>query len=68
MANLVLIDQAVRDSAYDKNHIRYLAKKGLIRGEKHGAIWLVDLDGLKEYEAKMRELGTKKFDPTKYRK
>lgn len=68
MPNLVLIDQAVKESNYDRNHIRYLARKGFIKGEKHGAIWLIDLDSLKEYEAAMKEAGTKKFDRTKYQK
>lgn len=66
MANLVLIDQAVQLSDYDKNHIRYLARKGFIRGEKHGRIWLIDLESLQAYEATMKAEGTKKFDPTKY--
>lgn len=67
MANLVLIDQAAKESQYDRNHIRYLARKGFIKGEQHGRIWLIDLESLKEYEDKMKTEGTKKFDPTKYR-
>jgi hypothetical protein len=66
--NLVLIDQAAQESDYDKDHIRYLARKGFIQGEKHGHIWLIDLDSLKSYEAKMKAEGTHKFDPTKYQK
>ena len=66
MPNLVLIDQAAQLSDYDKNHIRYLARKGFIRGEKHGRIWLIDPESLREYETRMKEEGTKKFDPTKY--
>lgn len=66
MANLVLVDQAAQISEYDKDHIRYLARKGFIRGEKHGRIWLVDLDSLKEYESRMKLEGTSKYDPTKY--
>ena len=68
MANLVLVEQAAKESAYDKHYIRYLARKGFIKGEKHGAIWLVDLDSLKEYEAQAQEQGTKKYDPMKYRR
>lgn len=66
MPNLVLIDQAAEESDYDKDHIRYLARKGFIRGEKHGRIWLIDLESLKAYERQMKEDGTKKYDPTKY--
>jgi hypothetical protein len=65
--NLVLIEQAAQESEYHPNHIRYLVRKGFIKGDKHGGIWLVDLDSLKEYEKRMNEEGTKKFDPTKYR-
>lgn len=67
MPNLVLIDQAVKESEYDKNYIGYLARKGFIKGEKHGGTWLVDLDSLKEYEARMQSEGMKKYDPTKYK-
>lgn len=68
MSNLVLIEQAAKESQYDPDHIRYLARKGFITGKKHGGIWLVNLDSLKEYESKMMEEGTRKFDPTKKRK
>lgn len=65
MAHLVLIDQATKESEYDRNYIGYLARKGFIKAEKHGGIWLVDLDSLKEYETLMQEEGVKKYDPTK---
>lgn len=67
MANLVLIEQAVKESSYDRTYISYLARKGFIKGEKHGGTWLIDLESLKEYEKEMQEAGTKKFDPTKYK-
>lgn len=67
MANLVLIDEAAEQSTYDKNYIRYLARKGLIAGRKRGAIWLVDLESLKGYEARMQEEGTQKHTPARYR-
>ena len=65
MPNLVLVEQAARESEYNPDHIRYLARKGFIKGEKHGGTWLVDLDSLKEYEARMKVEGTHKHDPTK---
>lgn len=68
MANLVLIDQAIKESQYDRNHIALLARRGAIRGEKHGGVWLIDLDDLKDYEARMTEQGSKKHDPTKGQK
>ena len=68
MNPLVLIDQAAKESEYDRNYIRYLARKQLIKGEKHGGTWLIDLESLKVYEQRMKEEGTKKFDPTKNQK
>ena len=68
VAQLVLIDQAAQESEYDRNYIRYLARKQLIKGEKHGGTWLIDLESLEIYEKRMKEEGTKKFDPTKNQK
>ena len=65
MGNLVLISQAAEESDYTDIHIRYLLRKGLVKGQKPGGIWLVDLDDLRRYETEMKELGSKKFDPTK---
>lgn len=65
MSNLVLIDQAAKQSLYDRNYIGFLARKGFIKAEKHGGVWLVDLDSLKEYESRMLDEGAKKYDPTK---
>jgi hypothetical protein len=68
VATLVLIEQAVQQSSYHPDHIRYLLRNSLIRGEKHGGTWLVDLDSLKEYESRMQDEGTHKHTPSKYRK
>jgi hypothetical protein len=67
MANLVLISKACEESMYSDRHIRQLLKQKKIIGEKQGGVWLIDLDSLKEYEARMKEEGPKKFDPTKNR-
>lgn len=67
MPNLVLIEQAVKESQYHPDHIRYLARKKLIVGEKHGGVWLIDLDSLKAYEAAMNEEGTQRHTPSKYK-
>jgi hypothetical protein len=67
VATLVLIEQAMKESSYNRMHISYLARKGFIKGEKHGGVWLIDLESLKQYEAEMQKAGTKKFDPTKYK-
>jgi hypothetical protein len=65
MANLVLVAQAVAASEYSDVHIRFLLREGLVKGEKVGGIWLVDLDDLKRYEQEMEDLGQRKFDPTR---
>ena len=67
MSQLVLVDQAAARSDYDKNYIRYLVRHGLIKGEKHGGVWLIDLDSLIDYEARMKAAGTQKHTPSQYR-
>lgn len=67
MPNLALIEHAAKESSYHPNHIRYLVRKGLIKGEKYGGIWLIDVDSLKAYEAAMKAEGTQKHTPGKYR-
>lgn len=67
VSQLLLVDQAAAQSDYDKNYIRFLVRKGLVKGEKHGGVWLVDLDSLKEYEARMKAAGSQKHTPSQYR-
>ena len=63
MARLVLVKQAVAHSEFSADHIRHLLSAGLIKGEKVGGVWLVDLDSLEEYERSMKEAGTSKHRP-----
>ena len=65
MANLVLVVQAEAETTYSADHIRHLLANEIVKGEKHGRIWLVDLDDLKRYEAEMEAAGSSKHDPTK---
>ncbi len=65
VANLILITQAAKQSSYSPQHIRLLIRKGQIKGEKQGGIWLVDLEDLQRYEQQMEALGPQKFDPTR---
>lgn len=67
MSTLVSVSRAAELSVYQTAHIRQLLRKNLIKGEKQGGIWLVDLESLKEYEKRVEKEGTKKFDPTKYK-
>ena len=64
MGNLVLVTKAAEESEYTPAHIRFLLRKQLIKGEKQGGTWLVDIESLRVYEAQMRELGMQKYDPT----
>ncbi len=66
MAELVLVTEAAEHSQYSEPHIRLLVRSDKVKGKKQGGIWLVDLDDLKRYEDEMKEIGTKKFDPTKH--
>ena len=65
MTNLVLIAQVAQESEYTADHIRLLLRKRLIKGQKVGGTWLVDLDDLERYEQEMKQLGSKRFDPTR---
>jgi hypothetical protein len=63
MANYVTVAEAVSASSYSHVHISWLLRQGKILGRKSGTLWLVDLDSLLEYEAKMQQLGTQKHAP-----
>ena len=65
MPNLVLIAQAAQVSEYSAIHIRLLLRKRVVKGQKVGGTWLVDLEDLLRYEQEMKQLGTQKFDPTR---
>lgn len=65
MATLLTVSEAAEVSNYTHEHIAYLVRERKIRGRKGGRFWLVELESLKEYEAKMAELGTLKHDPTR---
>jgi hypothetical protein len=65
MTDLVAIAEAAQNSEYSHEHIKYLVRSGRIKGRKSGTLWLVDLESLKAYEARMKELGPQKFDPTR---
>jgi hypothetical protein len=65
MPNLVLVRQAEAETSYTADHIRHLLANEIVKGEKHGRIWLVDLDDLKRYEAEMLALGNKRYGPPK---
>lgn len=63
--NLVTIGEALNYSSYTHEHLTWLVRTGKVKGRKSGNIWLIDLDDLQTYEARMTELGPKKYDPTR---
>ena len=65
MADLVLIAEAVGQTSYTREHIALLVRQGKVNGRKVRGIWLVELESLKEYEARMNELGSQKFNPVR---
>lgn len=65
MPKLVLISKAAETSVYSADHIRRLLINAVIKGEKRGRFWLVDVEDLKRYEEEMTAQGTKKYDPTR---
>lgn len=64
MGELVTIAEAVTHSEYSHEHIAWLVRTGKVSGRKSGNVWLVNLESLRAYETKMKELGTQKHDPT----
>lgn len=63
MPNFVMVKEAQEQSKYTGDHIRLLIRRNVIAGKKVGGIWLVDLDGLLDYEKHMAELGKAKHRP-----
>jgi hypothetical protein len=65
MANFVLITKARELSQYSDRHIRLLVRNNLVKGEKQGGVWLVDLEDLLAYKAHMESEGVQKFTTKK---
>ena len=63
MTMLVSIAEAVEQSSYTHEHITSLVRKGKIEGRKTKNIWLVDIESLKAYEERMKDLGPKRHTP-----
>jgi hypothetical protein len=63
MPTFVSIAEAVEQSSYTHEHVTWLVRKGKVKGRKTKNFWLVDLEDLKAYEARMKELGTQKHIP-----
>jgi hypothetical protein len=63
VAELITIAEARESSALSHEQIAQLARNGRIVARKSRNVWLVDLESLKAYEQKMKELGTAKHNP-----
>ncbi len=63
MDSWVTVSEAALLSIYSREHISYLIRKGLVNAQRRGAIWLVDMESLKQYEEKMQSLGPAKHTP-----
>jgi len=66
MTTMVSIAEAVKLTSYSHEHINWLLRNGKVGGRKAGTFWIVDLESLKEYEERMKELGNQKHSPSKY--
>lgn len=64
MAELVSVAEAKEHSEFTHEYIAQLARKGKIIARKSRNVWLVDLDSLKAYEKRMKELGKSKHSPS----
>lgn len=67
MATLVSVARAAELTDYTTAHVRQLLRKQMIKGEKQGGIWLVELESLLAHKKDMDEAGPSKFDPTRNR-
>lgn len=63
MESWVTVSEAAVQSIYSREHITYLVRKATIEGRRSGAIWLVNLESLKNYEEEMQKLGPHKYTP-----
>lgn len=62
---IVTVTEAANETSLSHEHITYLARKGKISARKAAGVWLIELDSLKEYLQKMKDLGTQKHSPNK---
>jgi excisionase family DNA binding protein len=60
---VVTVTEAAKETALSHEHITALARKGKISARKAAGVWLIELESLKEYVQKMKELGTQKHSP-----
>ncbi len=65
MAEWVTTSEAAGQTSYAHEHLNWLARKGKVKARKSAGVWLIDLDSLKEYEQRMKELGSQKHSPTR---
>jgi excisionase family DNA binding protein len=55
--------QAAEVTSYTTAYLRYIAGQGKIRARKVGRDWLVNLEDVLSYKARMDALGSQKHNP-----
>lgn len=56
------VTEAAKQTGYSAYHIRQLCRVGTLTTVKKGIMYLIDPESLDAYVAKMKSLGTYKFD------
>jgi excisionase family DNA binding protein len=59
----ITVDDAATQSGYNPQHIRRLARAGMIGAEKKGRDWWIDRDKLRAYLETVQALGNSRFGP-----
>jgi excisionase family DNA binding protein len=62
MTDWLSVTEAAEKSGYSAYHIRELCREGKLETVKKGLMYLIDPESLDDYVAKMKSLGTYKFD------
>jgi excisionase family DNA binding protein len=60
----ITTEDAAELSGYHIVYIRKLVREGKVEARKRGSMWWIDKASMETYMARMKELGTAKFDPT----
>jgi len=59
----VTVTEAAKETGLSHEHITSLARKGKISARKAAGVWLIEIESLREYVQKMKELGPRKHNP-----
>jgi len=62
----ITVQDAVKISGYNEDHITRLIREGKIIAKKFSIVWQVNRDSLQEYIAKTEKLGNKRGPKAKF--